>query len=539
MVCGRPDGRLSALTSLEATVCLSVNQASSIQSLGSTCESVTIGHNPYKLPLSFRGIFLNSHRPNFLCETMLNVPDRPVTDNSVFSKNLVMQGVERDLKIRKSLGRRLSSRISSRRNSRRSSTRKHSEDLDDVPADQPQAGRRSRRMELNADSINAAGSRRSPRHSIKAVGSSMKSGIKQVSRTSTRLNIRNAFRDKATIDDMVCDRSQHDFSSHSLLGQYTDMKKGPVHGKDDDLGLTRMSGKARVGDEGKHTVQGVLADMMKEKAGIAKLRQLFDEIDTDGSGTIDEEEFLVAMKKSDPTMSVADIRKIFREADTDKSGEFSFDEFLALAKTPQADLMNTLQQKDRNRAGLSTIMPSEESYFGEEFRKNAPSSVEIFNLARSQHFVMELYEARIASLQRFVAMTVMFHQLGKRVQDFFHKMSFGLLGYRMDRTHSIMRIATTASPVSGADVRERMEILRIARTIDHAIGTISRAWSTYMEKEMYEALNQSRATLGTVSSNRGQGSSRNRLNLSENSLPVGSHDGSNRSLGSHRQPLNE
>ena len=29
----------------------------------------------------------------------------------------------------------------------------------------------------------------------------------------------------------------------------------------------------------------------------------------------------------------------------------------------------------------------------------------------------------------------------------------------MDRTHSIMRIATTASPVSGADVRERMEEL--------------------------------------------------------------------------------
>jgi len=46
MVCGRPDGRLSALTSLEATVCLSVNQASSIQSIGGTCESMTIGHNP-------------------------------------------------------------------------------------------------------------------------------------------------------------------------------------------------------------------------------------------------------------------------------------------------------------------------------------------------------------------------------------------------------------------------------------------------------------------------------------------------------------
>ena len=43
VLCGRPDGRLSALTSAEAAVCVSVNQASSIQSLGGTCESVTIG----------------------------------------------------------------------------------------------------------------------------------------------------------------------------------------------------------------------------------------------------------------------------------------------------------------------------------------------------------------------------------------------------------------------------------------------------------------------------------------------------------------
>lgn len=34
LVCGRPDGRLTALTTLEASTCLAVNQASSIQSIG-------------------------------------------------------------------------------------------------------------------------------------------------------------------------------------------------------------------------------------------------------------------------------------------------------------------------------------------------------------------------------------------------------------------------------------------------------------------------------------------------------------------------
>ena len=68
---GRPDGRLNALTSAENTVSLSLNQASSIQNYGVTCESISIGHNPFKLPLSSGGIALPTHRPQFLCEREL------------------------------------------------------------------------------------------------------------------------------------------------------------------------------------------------------------------------------------------------------------------------------------------------------------------------------------------------------------------------------------------------------------------------------------------------------------------------------------
>ncbi len=71
LACGRPDGRLSALTSSEAAVSLSVNQASSIQSIGSTCESMTIGHNPYKLPLTKFAVFLKGCRKQYLCEHLL------------------------------------------------------------------------------------------------------------------------------------------------------------------------------------------------------------------------------------------------------------------------------------------------------------------------------------------------------------------------------------------------------------------------------------------------------------------------------------
>lgn len=446
IVCGRPDGRLSALTSLEATVCLSVNQASSIQSLGSTAETVTIGHNPFTLPLSFRGIFLNDHRPKFLCETMLSAPEKAAPNDFVVSKNFAIQGLLQRNISRSSLG--------------------WDSDADSDSNDRPGHG---------------------PSMKSSSMGKSMR-------RSSSAGNFSSIFKDKATKDEMV-NISDSSSSSHALLGHYSDMQKGNA-GRSHGMGLTRMSGQAHVDA---HTVQTVLADMMKEKAGIAKIRKLFDKIDIDGIGTIDIKQFTVAMMGSDPSLTEGDCRKIFEEADVDHSGGCSFEEFLALAKTPEANLMNTLQKRDRNRAGLSVIQPSEENYFGEDFRKNAPSSVKTFQLAKSQHYAMELYEARIASLQRYVAFCVLFHQLGKRVQDFFPKISFGLLGYRMDRTHSIMRIATTASPVSGADVRERMEVMRIKHTINNAVATISRAWSRYLDRKLQEALNKSDSALGSSS----------------------------------------
>jgi len=66
--------------------------------------------------------------------------------------------------------------------------------------------------------------------------------------------------------------------------------------------------------------------------------------------------------------------------------------------------------------------------------------------------------------------------INSRVQQFFPNISFGYLGYRMDRTHSIMRIATTASPVSGADVRDRMVELLLRHKIQKAVNLFSRKY---------------------------------------------------------------
>jgi len=147
-----------------------------------------------------------------------------------------------------------------------------------------------------------------------------------------------------------------------------------------------------------------------------------------------------------------------------------------MSKMPNVEVLGKLSVINRDERGLLQVMPSEETYFGEELEKSAPKGVGSFLMSESQHLSMQLYESRIASMQRFVSMTVMFHQMGSRVQSFFPKISFGILGYRMDRTHSIMRIATTASPISGADVRERMVDLHLRFKVQRAVNLVSRKY---------------------------------------------------------------
>lgn len=80
---GRPDGRVHALAAAEATSLLSIKQASSIQSLGVTCETLTLGHNPWPLPRAIP-VVLPTIRPQFLSEKLLGLylAERPVPDAS-------------------------------------------------------------------------------------------------------------------------------------------------------------------------------------------------------------------------------------------------------------------------------------------------------------------------------------------------------------------------------------------------------------------------------------------------------------------------
>ena len=156
------------------------------------------------------------------------------------------------------------------------------------------------------------------------------------------------------------------------------------------------------------------------------------------------------------------------------------------------EVEHVLQPCIRDSRGLVQVGASEERFFGEMLIEKSNSSTNegdhnnisvSIGAMKSQNFSQELYESRIASMQRFVAMTVLFHQMGSRVQHFFVNISLGLLGYRMDRSHSIMRIATTASPISGAEIRDTAKIIFYMKKIRLSINIISCAWLDYKKRK--------------------------------------------------------
>ena len=154
--------------------------------------------------------------------------------------------------------------------------------------------------------------------------------------------------------------------------------------------------------------------------------------------------------------------QLFDDADTDGSGTLDFEEFKAIASLSGAALLNKLSTANTGDVvGFANVEWSKETFFGEKLLSERPADLEGGDraVAETQTLAMRLYESRVASLERAIAFFVLFHEMGARVSAFWPGVSRGLLGYRIDRTHSIMRIATTASPVSGADVRERMKAL--------------------------------------------------------------------------------
>lgn len=430
IICGRPDGRLSALSTAESAVCLSVNQASSIQSWGGTCESVTIGHNPFQLALSAKGIFLPRKRPLFLCERLLvetDVKGEPSTSPASASGGSGSQSIWETLKF--------------------------------------QICRFVRRRRMETMDLSRS------RHLDSSLHPRVHTRRSSMALTGAYLNLD---RSKKGVKEISCDSRKNSSDIDVISAENTE-----DNDKGDQLSLNKIVARA-----------------IRERHWSNRARKIFQALDLNQNGFISEGEFLEGVFQLNAGLSNEQARQLFQLAETDIAGLMSYDEFLNLLEISDLDSGVKLPPCNRNSLGIIQIEPSKEKYFGETLRKynkvvsragKKDDDVE-FRLARSQDFSQELYETRIASIQRFVAMTVMFHQMGKRVQGFFATISFGLLAYRIDRTHSIMRIASTASPISGADLLQRMRQIQLMKKVHHSLHVISVAYLRFKVKKERERI---------------------------------------------------
>ena len=227
-------------------------------------------------------------------------------------------------------------------------------------------------------------------------------------------------------------------SAGALLGAYSNLEKDAKE---------KLTGQGAHGT--KHNLAHVLQVMIKERRCDDEAIKIFHSMDINGNGVIgmsvnsvlsqfhaihhtsytllstnflEFREFVTAYMKINPDVSMVQLEAMFKEGDLDGNGTLDIHEFIELSKLPKVDVLGKLSVVNRDSRGLVQVMPSEEAYFGEELEKSAPEGVGHFLMAESQRLAMELYESRIASMQRFVAMTVMFHQMGSRVQSFFPRM---------------------------------------------------------------------------------------------------------------------
>jgi len=412
---GRPDGRLSALSTAEGSVCLSVNQASSIQSWGGTCESITIGHNPFTLDLSKTGIFLKRHRPLFLCERLL---------------------IEADANEEKTM------------------------------------------LEMKeAEDDYSVGTTQAHRNSLAKTCTSLFSCFKKNEQKGPlSMSIHSM------LDCSISVKIHKKRSSYALVGAYLDINEQKGNSS---LTQTDNCREKEIGES--YSVDDVVAGAIRDRQNSDRLQRVFKLFDKDGDGILSEGEFIKGIMALDSSLTESEAEIMYLGADTDHSGALDYKEFITFLKNSGYDLQIKIPPSNRDKRGQIQIEASKERYFGETLRKYNAGKRNVedmdFVLAQSQHLVQELYETRIASMQRFVAMCVFFHHIAKRVERFFARISFGWWAYRIDRTHSIVRIATTASPISGSDVRQRIDHLRLWKKVLHSVHTIEVTYLAYRKRK--------------------------------------------------------
>eukprot|EP00873_Tetraselmis_striata_P038273 jgi/Tetstr1/458537/TSEL_044940.t1 len=445
---GRPDGRLSALASSENAVMLAVSQAASIQSLGhACCEAITVGHNPIALPLSKGAIFLPFNRPMYLCETGLVESGPSITPG-----------------------------ISSRGDDAATSSAQSPTDAEALLSLNTRSTASSAAMAGRMESMRKEGLREEPSMLIsgrRLTASNPRSpDLQKPPAPGTRLTSSNP-------------RSSVPAKEHRPIVTFdpkSDAESSPLKAAASPVSTSLRAARAAAlprrqsigGGQRYNARRRGSLEVQPRQASATQRRSIERETFTNLSLRRQPElapHGLVGDSTGGPTIREISLELSLGPLDA-MSGRRSGPMPLSLAglKT-QFDQMRDKLQHDPTlhtveaqvQALLGQVEPSTEAVFGEGMVAEFPG-VPLARLVKEQQLSCELMESRFASMQRLVSFFVMFHEMGRTVADFWPVVSFGLLGYGIERSHSVMRIATTASPVCAMEVDERIRELRTAKT---------------------------------------------------------------------------
>lgn len=125
---------------------------------------------------------------------------------------------------------------------------------------------------------------------------------------------------------------------------------GSSHGRLNDNAIRTIKRKLSKAQSstslGKTSMIAVAFSMPPTKA--KELRTLFQQIDKDGSGLVDREEFHAALAVSNPEMSEAAVNALFNAIDQDGNQHISFLEFVAAMLDPKEVDVAEINQVLRN-----------------------------------------------------------------------------------------------------------------------------------------------------------------------------------------------
>jgi hypothetical protein len=541
---GRPDGRANALTTAEAACSLAVNQASSIQNLGVTCESITIGHSPFKLPLSADHLELPTARPPFMCEVLQQLEGEPTPMSSkAASKEPTLHGGGAFSEDQLNSVAACISR--SRDLSRESSTHGGAAGIRS-PAP---AGKRISKESMGSgfcshamllqrlvdagvpmiesrDSEQAVGAGMSPLERGEASGSRARqpSGERSASRGRSAVRYFAQLATQSAHDPSVTPSTAEAAEAAEPLVQQDrllivplGLPASPVTNRDKShyhaspvaspgqIEITTQSpsdNHIRGGANFGSTPPAVETVASAPPSPPLTPPPIMVPIDSEmKSGSLSHGSSWASRgSTSTGRRRVSMTRLVTRRAAPPSA---------ASIKRPPKSLADTRRDSSPNvvKAALSRlgkrsrkvfdrasgpmnsesfaafqnavfqIEPLSEPFLGAWMKWRAKyASLTTDELMRRQQLVQVLSETRFDALQRLVSFFVLFHAMGKAVADWWSCASFGTLSYDCSRSQSIMRVATTASPVSGMEVRERMVMIHEQTRREQAAASVQRIW---------------------------------------------------------------